>query len=101
MMHWNIKLFGKVQGVFFRKFIQKKAFELNVKGFVRNDQDGSVYIEAEAEKEKLEESEFGGFNYFPSFGLSVEINLCEICMEEFRELLERFFKEVQIIKANY
>ncbi len=52
-------------------------------------------------KRCLEESEFGGFNYFPSFGLSVEINLCEICMEEFRELLERFFKEVQIIKANY
>lgn len=48
-MHVNIKITGRVQGVFFRDAARKKANELNVKGFVRNEPDGSVYIEAEGE----------------------------------------------------
>lgn len=47
MRHYNIRVSGKVQGVWFRKFTQLKAQELDVKGFVRNEADGSVYIEAE------------------------------------------------------
>ncbi len=38
---------GKVQGVWFRDSTLKKAQELGVKGFVKNQKDGSVYIEAE------------------------------------------------------
>lgn len=45
--HLNIKIYGKVQGVFFRASAREKAFELGVNGFVRNEDDGSVYIEAE------------------------------------------------------
>lgn len=48
-MHVNIKITGRVQGVFFRDSAQKKAKELKVRGFVRNEPDGSVYIEAEGE----------------------------------------------------
>ncbi len=33
---------GTVQGVFFRSFVKMKAEELNVKGFVRNLEDGRV-----------------------------------------------------------
>ena len=49
-----IKVFGKVQGVGFRFYTQKKAQELMLKGFVQNKADGSVYIEAEGNADKLE-----------------------------------------------
>jgi acylphosphatase len=49
-----IKVFGKVQGVGFRYYTQRKAVELGITGFVQNRPDGSVYIEAEAEEEDLD-----------------------------------------------
>ena len=44
-----------MQGVFFRHFSQLKAKELGITGFVRNEADGTVYIEAEGEKKALEQ----------------------------------------------
>lgn len=38
----NVKVFGRVQGVGFRYAVQKRAEELNLKGWVRNRADGSV-----------------------------------------------------------
>lgn len=38
---------GRVQGVFFRKYTEMKANELGLKGFVMNQENGSVYCEAE------------------------------------------------------
>ncbi len=49
-----IKVSGKVQGVGFRFYTHKTAIELGVKGFVKNERDGSVYIEAEAEADVME-----------------------------------------------
>jgi acylphosphatase len=46
--HFKIRVSGRVQGVFFRASAKEKADELNVKGFVRNEPGGEVYIEAEA-----------------------------------------------------
>ncbi|MFN9582057.1 MAG: acylphosphatase, partial [Bacteroidota bacterium] len=40
----QIRINGRVQGVYFRKEAQQKARELMLKGFVRNEADGSVYI---------------------------------------------------------
>lgn len=51
--HLNIKIIGKVQGVYFRASAKQKADVLGVKGFVRNQPDGSVYVEAEAAPEVL------------------------------------------------
>jgi len=53
--HFSIRVMGKVQGVFFRASAREKAEGLGVKGFVRNEADGSVYIEAEAEEIILEQ----------------------------------------------
>lgn len=50
-----IKVFGKVQGVGFRHYTMKKAHELKLTGFVQNKADGSVYIEAEGDKNKIDE----------------------------------------------
>jgi acylphosphatase len=44
---------GKVQGVFFRASTKSKADELGIKGLVRNEPDGSVYIEAEGEADNI------------------------------------------------
>ena len=48
-----IKVYGKVQGVFFRHFTVGKANELGVKGFVLNASDGTVEITAQAPEENL------------------------------------------------
>lgn len=52
--HLNIRVFGQVQGVFFRDSTRRKAEELGIKGFARNEPDGSVYVEAEGPEEALE-----------------------------------------------
>ena len=52
--HLNIKIFGRVHGVFFRYTAKEKADELRIYGFARNEPDGTVYIEAEGEQEPLE-----------------------------------------------
>jgi acylphosphatase len=51
--HYDIKVYGKVQGVFFRSTTTDLANELNIKGRVKNEQDGSVFIQAEGSQEKL------------------------------------------------
>lgn len=51
--HINIKIYGKVQGIFFRASAKELADKLRVSGFAQNMSDGSVYIEAEGEEDKL------------------------------------------------
>lgn len=51
--HINITIKGRVQGVWFRKYTESKAKELGIKGFVRNEPNGNVYAEAEAEQAVL------------------------------------------------
>lgn len=54
MVHYNIIVTGKVQGVFFRKYTKEEADRLQVRGLVRNEPDGSVYIEAEGEEDAVD-----------------------------------------------
>lgn len=46
---------GKVQGVFFRDSAAKEARRLGLSGWVANEGDGSVSVEAEGSREALEE----------------------------------------------
>lgn len=55
MIHYNIKVTGLVQGVFFRDSTRQIARQLGLKGFVRNERDGSVYVEVEGERSKVDE----------------------------------------------
>lgn len=49
MNHWNITIQGKVQKVFFRVTTKAVADQLGIKGFVMNQPDGTVYVEAEGD----------------------------------------------------
>lgn len=51
----KVKFFGDVQGVGFRYSVSMKAREFGLAGFIRNEDDNVVYMEAEGLKEKLEE----------------------------------------------
>ncbi|TSC77700.1 MAG: acylphosphatase [Parcubacteria group bacterium Gr01-1014_24] len=55
LKHLTVKIYGRVQGINFRSSAREEAENLNIKGFVRNERDDSVLIEAEGTKENLEE----------------------------------------------
>ena len=46
---------GKVQGVWFRDYVKRSAVGLNLKGWVKNNLDGTVTVEVEGEKKVIEE----------------------------------------------
>lgn len=50
----KMKIYGDVQGVGFRFESMRKAKELSLSGFARNERDGTVYIEAQGDRENLE-----------------------------------------------
>ncbi len=53
MQHLNIRVYGLVQGVFFRASTKEEADQLKLTGFAKNMPDGSVYIEVEGEESNL------------------------------------------------
>ncbi len=52
----QVMVSGRVQGVFFRDFVLKRAVELGIVGYVRNLHGGrTLEVQAEGERAKLEE----------------------------------------------
>ncbi len=51
----SARITGRVQGVGFRNFTQMRARQLGVTGWVRNEADGSVRLEAEGPRGALED----------------------------------------------
>ncbi|WP_242922090.1 acylphosphatase [Pontibacter liquoris] len=49
-----LRVHGNVHGVFFRASTQEKARELGLTGFVQNEPNGTVYMEAEGDPLALE-----------------------------------------------
>lgn len=54
MKRVELKIIGRVPGVFFRQTTKKEAEKLGVFGWARNEADGSVKIVVEGEKTALE-----------------------------------------------
>lgn len=48
-----VRVTGKVQDVWFRDNTQKQATALGINGYVKNESDGSVFIDAEGPEDKL------------------------------------------------
>ena len=55
IVHFNIEISGRVQGVGFRYSTVQAARRYGIKGFVKNMNNGNVYIEAEGTKKNIEE----------------------------------------------
>jgi len=53
MAHKSIRISGRVQGVGFRYSTREVANIFSIYGFVKNQSDGSVYIEAEGSDESI------------------------------------------------
>ena len=51
----NIRVFGKVQGVWFRKSVKEQALRIGITGIVMNEPDGSVFIVAKGTEAQLDE----------------------------------------------
>lgn len=49
----HITVHGRVQGVFFRAYTEKKALSLGIKGTVQNKPNGTVFIDAEGEESAI------------------------------------------------
>ncbi len=54
MKHLDITVKGKVQGVFYRATTKAVADQLGVRGTIKNDPNGDVIIEAEADNPTLD-----------------------------------------------
>lgn len=52
--HINIKITGKVQGVSFRATTKAVADQMGIRGMIRNEKDGTLYMEAEGDDTLLE-----------------------------------------------
>lgn len=55
MKRLHLIIHGRVQGVFFRRFVCEQAQRLGLTGYVRNKNDGSVEAVAEGEEKILQE----------------------------------------------
>ena len=84
MRYVQILVFGKVQGVFFRKHTKEKARQLQLSGFVCNRNDGSVYIEAGGSEEKIQQF-INWCNQGPKAAEVVNITVNTIEPQDFKE----------------
>lgn len=50
----SIRVFGRVQGVGFRAFVQRRALEYALSGYVENCSDGTVFLEVSGPRESIE-----------------------------------------------
>lgn len=48
-------MYGRVQNVGFRMFVLEAARRMNLRGYVRNVEDGSVYVEAAGPRATLDD----------------------------------------------
>ncbi|CRG99985.1 acylphosphatase, putative [Plasmodium relictum] len=77
---FDFEVFGKVQGVYFRKYTKQEADNLNIKGYVQNTDRNTVIGKAESDqKESLEKFK----NFLTNVGSpSSRIDKCIITNEK-------------------
>jgi acylphosphatase len=84
IQHYNIHVFGRVQGVGFRYSARNMAAGLDLKGFVRNRADGSVYIEIEGDPDRCQ-SFISWCRKGPDFGRVDHVEVSESGVVEFND----------------
>ncbi|MCK4553517.1 acylphosphatase [Candidatus Parcubacteria bacterium] len=90
MARVSIKIFGRVQGVCFRDFVYKHAIKLNLAGWVKNADDGTVEAVFEGDEEDLKKM-IGLCRQGPSFSKVDKIDeRWEEVVGEFREFVIKY-----------
>ena len=84
MRYVQIVVEGIVQGVFFRKHTQQVAMQLGIKGFVRNQKDGSVYIMASGSEEKIQQL-IEWCKVGPKSAIVLKVNITDVGEQEFEK----------------
>jgi acylphosphatase len=82
----RVKIFGEVQGVFFRANTKEKADELGIKGWVRNLPDGSVEALFEGEDQAVNEI----INWCKKGPIGARVEKVEIKEEKFKNEFKKF-----------
>ena len=89
MVHKNIQLFGRVQGVGFRYSARIAARNYGIKGYVRNMSDGSVYLEVEGSEDNI--SRFVKWcKEGPDFAYIESISITDGSLRNFKSFEVRF-----------
>lgn len=78
----KVSVSGKVQGVWFRKYTEQKAYELGLKGWVKNEADGSVLMQVEGEESQLEAMKVWCFQGSPESRVD-HVKADEVAVENF------------------
>lgn len=79
---YQLIITGRVQGVFYRASMRDKATEWGIKGFVKNEDDRSVYAEIEGNEEILN-TMIDWANHGPSGAKVEEVKLVEQPIKRF------------------
>ena len=90
MVCWEMQFYGKVQGVWYRRFVFDRALELGITGWVKNEADGSVCAIAEHSTQEALESLMQACSEGPE--------LAKVARIEIRHLEPQGFTDFQIIK---
>ena len=79
----RVVVHGRVQGVFFRETVRRRAYRAGVSGWVRNNDDGSVEAWFEGEPDDVEVMvNFAGIG--PSGAYVDRVDVDEVAPEELR-----------------
>lgn len=81
-----LRITGQVQGVSFRYYTQEKARKLKLKGWVKNEIDGTVIIEAEGDIKMLEKL----INWTRQGPRFAQVKNVDVQWKEFKGELEEF-----------
>lgn len=87
--HVRIEVTGRVQGVGFRYHTQHKALELGVLGYVKNQPNGSVLIEAEGEVNMVDQF-IGWCGQGPSSAAVTNIVIHDLPLQGFLDFSIRY-----------
>ncbi|MFZ3085525.1 MAG: acylphosphatase [Candidatus Hydromicrobium sp.] len=74
---YRVELFGRVQGVGFRYFVESIASKYDISGYVRNTFDGKVEIVCQGEEEDLKQF-IDEIKKGPAFSAVTDIKIEEI-----------------------
>jgi acylphosphatase len=85
---FQIKVTGKVQNVGFRYYTRKTANDLFISGYVRNQSDGSVYIEAEGDEQNMAQF-ISWCQVGPSWARVEDVDIQEQPLQQFQGFMVR------------